>query len=461
MRISSRLRDTIDKDPVIKTIRAAAARCGSTVHLVGGYLRDRLLGRDSRDYDFLLQGNPGKFLEAIAAALGGRPVRFRKGGITNHLLATADGRCDFVELEPGDDLTEELRRRDFTINTMAWNLRTGTFADPFEGMTDLREKRIRQVHSGSLRDDPLRILRGIRIACERQGFSLEEETFRSMTAESERLVRVAGERVREEIDRLWLSGKAARGLDWMRRTGALFCLWPEFRPMTELRQAEDQIVMDHTLLVVGNAEKWPRLGRVFSLEGCLEQEDLVVLLYAALFHDLGKPATFQTDPDGLIHFHGHEKDSRSQAEDILMRLRSPRARTERILRLVLHHLRVGWLTAGRPTERALRRVIRTLQGDLPFLLLHSLADRKGSPSRGRGEAIRHHRLCRELYELFREKGPSILDPPRLVSGEDVMRILGIPSGPRVGEILREVEELQLEGEIRNRRQALRHLGSQR
>ncbi len=457
MNISRKIRKACGEDPVLAAISEAAGQCGSELHLVGGYLRDLLCGKPTRDVDFLLRGNPDRFLKSIARRGKGRVMTFRKEGITNHRIRIGERFCDFVELAPGTEVRRELARRDFTVNSLAWNLHAEELLDPFHGLDDLRAKRLRAIGPKTFAVDPLRILRGIRIAAELKRFTIAPATRRQMTAARDRLGSIPVERIREEIDRILLSGQAEPGLRRMREIGVLFPLFPELEPMETTMQAQRQSVLDHTLRVVGLAERWPRLGRTFFLEEQPEPEEILVLLYAALFHDLGKPAAHKKDPDGSIHFYGHERISRTLTAGISRRMRFPGKRAARIERLALHHLRAGWLTEGRPGDRALRRVIRDLEDDLPLLLLLSVADRKGSAPRGRAEDDRHRRICRSLYRMYRDSGSSILKPPRLVDGHDVMKNLKIGPGRAVGNVLERIRELQEEGSISTRAEALREV----
>jgi poly(A) polymerase len=454
MQTPNRLRTCLHDDPVLVRVGEAAAQGDAEVLLVGGYLRDRITGRPARDFDFLIRGDAKPILDRLARGTTGR-ITFRKAGVTNHRLMFGDTRCDFVTMSRRRTVVEELRRRDFTINTLILDLRSGQFTDPLGGLRDLRAERIRDVGPDAIGADPLRILRGIRLACDLPGFRIMPATRRRMAAAAAGLHRVSVERIREEVDRILVSGRGATGLMDLRKLGVLFRLLPELEPMASTRQAGRSSVFDHSLLVVGHIGRWRRLGRSFHFRGDLTEEDRTILGYAALFHDLGKPETFDRDPDGSIHFHGHEKISAARAGEVGRRFRFSTSRRERIERLALHHLRPGWLTAGDPKEAALRRVIRDLGGDLPLLLLLSIADRRGSEPRGRREDDRHREICRSLYRLFAEKAAAILDPPRLLSGREVMVRLGIGPGPRVGMVLRRIRALQEEGRIATRTEALR------
>lgn len=456
MRPPHRIRTLVGDEPLLRRARRDAIRAGAGIWLVGGALRDRIAGRPCRDLDFLLRGNIRPFLGRFAARATGA-VTFRRAGVTSHRLTFGERHCDLVELGQRRTVAEELRRRDFTLNTLVLDLRTGEFSDPLNGLRDLREKKIRAAGPDSIAADPLRILRGIRLACELKGFRIMPATRGRMRAARDRIGRVSAERIRNEFDRILGSGRAAAGLEELRGMGVLFRLLPELEPMVMTRQAGGIRVFDHTLEVVRHAGAWPRLGRSFRFRGTLADEDRAVLAYAALFHDIGKPDTFEADPGGSIHFYGHEKVSRTRVTGIARRWRFSTTRRLRIERLVLHHLRPGWLTAGDPTPAALRRVIRALGDDLPLLLLLSIADRRGSAPRGRREDDRHRAVCRELYRLYSSRGGSILQPPRLVTGRDVMDRLGIGPGPRVGEVLERIRELQEEGRVTTRAAALREL----
>jgi poly(A) polymerase len=415
------------------------ADAGHELYLVGGTVRDALLGRASPDVDFTTDARPGRIEEVLA---GWRPdvvwlqgARFgtvgaRKGGIQVEITTfrsdvyRQDSRKPEVTFS--DRITDDLARRDFTINAMAVRLPDGRFTDPHDGLADLARRRLRTPSAPevSFDDDPLRMLRAARFVSALEVVPTPE-TLAALRDRADRLAIVANERIRDELDKLLIGEEAGKGLSLLVETG----LSDEFLPeLSALRLEQDPVqrhkdVLRHTYAVVERCEP-----------------DLVLRL-AALLHDIGKPATRRITPDGVA-FHHHEVVGARMARERLQALRYPSNTIDDVCALIELHLRFhgygeGW------TDSAVRRYVR----DAGALLdrLNSLT-RADVTTRNEKRAKRFERLQDELEEriaaLAEREELDKLRPP--LDGRQVMERLGIPPGPVVGEALAFLMELRME-----------------
>jgi tRNA nucleotidyltransferase (CCA-adding enzyme) len=403
---------------------------GLDAYLVGGAVRDELLGLESKDADFLVLGVDTEGLrEALAPhgrvedlVVAGRLVGVRlhprdrrireltRAGIEfappRAERSTGPGRHDFeIVADPSLTVEDDMRRRDFTVNALARRLETGELVDPLGGRADLEARRLRTVSPQSFREDPLRLVRALRLVSE-LGFEPDEELLEQMRAEAPAVALVSGERIggglaadgRGELSKLLLGKEPARALRLARDTGVLVELIPEFGPAAHLAE--------HMFAVVQ--------------ETAAAGDDLAVRL-AALCHDLGKPL----DPDPL----GHAREGARIAQAILTRFRYPTRLTRRVVAIVREHpFRVEDL----PREpRDVRRFLARHGDELAFdLVAHRRADLRAKDRDA--AAVEQLRAA-----LERERS----NPHRLadlaVDGDDLIE-LGHRPGPRLGQILREL-----------------------
>ncbi len=449
----------------------------ATTYVVGGVVRDLLLGRAPRDIDILAEGSDeaGRAaLRNLSALAGMNPVLFDRRPPVTHRVVLEGVIVDFSLCPPGE-VRSALRRRDFTINAMALRLdaidaaalgegaEADRFADPgknlidpFGGLADLRAGRIRATAAGSLEEDPLRMLRAMRLEATLPGFRLTPELESGIAGLAPRIREVAAERISAEMDLAFESPGGGAAVRRMERLGLLAPIVPELEPLRGLCQPpeyHDHDAFEHTIRAVEATDR-----HVAGHEGLglppLGAAERLLLRWAALLHDIGKAAAATVDDEGRIHFYAHESVSASLAETALRRLRVPAARTEPILSLVRWHSRIGALATAVAGERPIRRLVRTAGDLLPLLILLSLADRAaagGTDPRGREAALLE--IARRAVAVRAEVAATAASPP-LLTGRDVIGILGIEPGPRVGTILRWLDRLRTEGRIGTRREAI-------
>ena len=455
--VTANIKQEIRKDPMLSVLSILARKRRIPLFLVGGYLRDLLLGTRGKDYDFVLPKDASPSIGIIEEALG---LHFFKVGKEEKNTITyrtmKEGLSIDIAFLQGETIEEDLRKRDFTVNAMAFSLRDETF-HPVEGsLEDLGKKLIRTVSDNSIDQDPLRMLRAIRYRCTLQGFTIDERLTKEISFKKEQIRKIPGERIKTELDQILLSSRAFAGMKSLYESTLLLTVFPEFRGLENLGQGEYHHldVLPHILLVIEKvswALEWvASRGTKISLD----EEGWLALYYAALFHDLGKQDTYSEDEEGRVHFYFHESGSCQRAEGIMERLKFSNQLKNRILHLVQHHMRILNLPGG-TKEGALKRLVNQMGEDTPLLILHTLADKEAS----RGilsvqidEVVEGH--CLRILGLFREK--DVVHPLPLINGHDVMA-LGYSPGPKVGQILDILRQKQVEGDIKNREEALRML----
>lgn len=402
--------------------------------LVGGAVRDTLLGRNTRDFDWLVEDSRAE-AERAAASLGGSAFVLDES--RGHWRVVADGETR--DYAPLGDLDANLKARDYTVNAVAADL-TGMLVDPTGGLADLRAKRLRMVSEANLRSDPVRGLRGVRFAAT-LGFNLEPQTEAAVRAHAEDLQAgtaplPAWERTNDELTLLLLSDRAAPGLQLLHRLGLLRVFLPELADAEGVTQGGF-----HHLDVLGHS-----LEALHQLVQGFPESDLT-LRWATLLHDLGKPPTKTHYGDGRrYHFYGHDRVGAELTGTLLARLRVPNARRERAARLVRYHM----VQLPR-TEREARRFVHRRRELLPDLLKLMLADREAARGPGSSEAGRRaYRLAvAGVLEILAEPPPA----KPLLDGLEVMQLLSLEPGPRVGEGVRFVREAEAVGDVRTKEEA--------
>ncbi|MDR7465136.1 MAG: CCA tRNA nucleotidyltransferase [Armatimonadota bacterium] len=408
---------------------------GWGAYLVGGAVRDLLMGRSPRDIDIVTEARPEQvralFARTLAVGAAFGVVEVVTEGGTYHVATFRregpylDGRRpSFVEYA---SLEEDVSRRDFTINALLYDPLDGAVIDLVGGRQDLEARRIRAVGDPEARfaEDHLRMLRAVRLAAELD-FAIEEETFRAIQRRSGEIARVSGERIRDELLRLLTSGGRAVGLDRLRESGLLAVILPEVAALEGVEQPPEfhpeGDVLTHTRLALAHL-----------------RDPSPVLALGVLLHDVGKPLTFRRAE--RIRFDGHDEVGARMAEAVCRRLRLKGEEVTRVVDLVREHLRVRTLPSMRPAK-AKRFLARPDIAD--HLELH------------RADCLASHgdlSLWRWAQQALARLSEEERHPPRLVSGDDLIA-RGYPPGPRFRQILEAVRDAQLEGMVRTREEAL-------
>jgi poly(A) polymerase len=424
-------------------------RAGHELHLVGGWVRDALLGRGhpDNDVDLATDARPETVLQlvtAVAEATWTTGIDFgtvgaRVRGVHCEITTFRADRYDRVGRNPqvryGDSLDDDLRRRDFTMNAMALSVPGRVFADPYGGLRDLATGALRTPAdpTESFSDDPLRMLRAARFVSQ-LGVTPAADVLAAMTGLAEQLGRITPERVQAELTRLLLGAHPRRGLELLVDTGLADLVLPELPALRmeidEHHQHKD--VYTHSLTV---------LDQAIAQEG--EDGPDLVLRLAALLHDVGKPATRRHEPAGGVSFHQHEVVGAKLVRARLRALRYPKDVVEAVARLTLLHLRFHGYGRGEWTDSAVRRYV-TDAGPL-LDRLHKLV-RSDCTTRNRRRAAALARSYEALEEriarIQAEEDLRAIRPD--LDGNEIMRILGLPPGPLVGQAWRHLKELRLD-----------------
>jgi poly(A) polymerase len=432
--------------PVADEIGARFADAGFELHLVGGSVRDALLGELGDDLDFATNARPEQTFEVIqgwADRIWTTGQEFgtigaAKRGLRLEITTFRADAYDRVSRKPnvayGDNLTDDLRRRDFTINAMAVSVPGHEFSDPYGGRDDLAAKVIRTPGTAeeSFADDPLRMLRAARFAA-RLRFAVADDVRTAMTAMSTDLARITAERIKDEFEKLMVADDPVTGLRLLVDTGLADEFVPELSGLKlEIDEhAQHKDVYEHTLTVVRN---------VISLED--DGPDLVLRL-AALLHDVGKPATKSVAEDGRVSFHHHEIVGARMAKQRLRALRFPKDVVNEVGTLVALHLRFYGYGQGEWTDSAVRRYVTDAGQLLPRL--HKLT-RSDCTTRNRRKAVQLAADYTSLEERI-DRIAAAEDLARVrpdLDGNQIMALLGIPAGPLVGQAWQYLKELRLD-----------------
>lgn len=465
-------------------LRAArTALAGRQAWLVGGVIRDRLLGRPTSDIDVVVAEDPAGAARAIARAAG-RAACFELSAEYGSWRVVAAGQRWQVDVEPlrGETIEADLALRDFTANALAEPVVGGERIDPLGGLEDLAMRRLRMAGRGAFAADPLRVLRLARVSVE-LGLVPEPDTLAAARHAAGGLHAVAAERVFTELRRVIAAREVRRGIELIGEVGALAVVLPELQALrgVEQNRFHHADVYEHTLETlewtaalaghVGAEQAAQRAELADVLAGVgaqvaeLLREPLAdeidrgeALRWGALMHDCAKPLTLSAGAGGGVTFYGHDVRGAELAREVLTRLRASERLRAHVAALVRNHLRLGFLVHERqPLAR--RSAYAYLRGCSPVevdVTLLSIADRLATRGERSRESIEAHLVLAAavLPDALRwhAQGP----PESPVRGDQLARELAIPPGPRLGELLEAVREARYAGEVHTREQAIEY-----
>ncbi|MGO4104048.1 CCA tRNA nucleotidyltransferase [Leifsonia sp. YAF41] len=437
--------------PTVSRLANAFAKAGHELALVGGPVRDAFLGREINDLDFTTDATPdqilaivkpiaeghwdiGRAFGTIGAKIAGETVE-----ITTYRADSYDGATRKPDVVFGSSLDDDLMRRDFTVNAMALRLPQLALVDPAGGIDDLLAKRLRTPAAPeiSFGDDPLRMMRAVRFSSV-LGFTLDIDTAAALEEMSDRIQNISAERVCEELTKLLRSPTPRAGLELLVDSGLAGVVLPEL-PALRLEIDEHhhhKDVYQHTLTVLDQAIEYE------VARGNLDSPDLIVRL-AALFHDIGKPATRRLEPGGVVSFYHHDVVGSKLAKKRLRALRFDNDTINAVALLIELHLRFFGYTEGAWTDSAVRRYVRDAGDQLERLHILTRAD---VTTRNRRKADRlgfaYDDLEHRISVLAEQEEMAAVRPD--LDGEAIMRILNIRPGRAVGEAYRYLLEQRLD-----------------
>ncbi len=441
----------IDLPREVRLIISELCKRGFEAYAVGGCIRDSVIGRDPKDWDITTNAKPLEIKSVfrrtvdtgikhgtVTVLIGKKPFE-----VTTYRL---DGKYEDSrhpsEVTFTASLEEDLKRRDFTINAMAYNDREG-LVDKFEGLRDLKEKKIRAVGNAGERfkEDALRIMRAVRFSAQ-LGFEIEDETFKAISDEAENLRNISAERIRDELVRLLNSGHPEKLLT-LSESGITGVILPEFDKELETGQNNKH----HQYNVGIHTVEALKYSTVYDKE--LSDEDRTVLRFALLCHDMGKPLCHTTDEDGTDHFKGHAEVSVMLAGDILKRLKFDNVSRDRILKLVKYHDH-----RKEASEVNVRKTIVTIGEELmPLWFMIRRCDTMAQSVYIREEKLKEIERFEEIYHKIIENKDCLSLADLAVNGNDLIAY-GIKPGKEIGEILNRMLEAVLENPANNNREYL-------
>lgn len=459
------------------------------IFLIGGVLRDALLGRSLHDWDFAVCGSASALARRVADDLGGKFYVLDEATDTARVLGQrADGLdyvLDFTRLR-AETVAADQALRDFTINALAVDVcEPQAILDPLGGAQDLKDGVLRACSSHSLEDDPLRVVRGVRLAIA-LGLRIEPQTWAWMKAAAPKLGRVSNERQRDELFRILDGAQVASSVRLLERAGVLPVLLPELCQIQGVQQRPPHVwdVWEHTLQLVERLE-----ALLAVMPGTQEANDLMLglavlklgrfraqlsahfaqsphparslrslLMLAGLYHDVAKPESLSVDAQGVRHFYDHDRLGQPLIEMRARTLALSNDEIQRLATLVGGHMRPHFLArdVASINRRSIYRYFRVMGAAGVELCLLALADVLAvwGPTLPQERWLAELEVCHKLLEAWWEQPEEVVRPPRLINGQDLMRELNLAPGPQVGYLLEAVQEAQAMGEVHDRQAAL-------
>jgi poly(A) polymerase len=441
--------ERVTKTPLLDSLGKMFHEAGYELALVGGPVRDAILGRVAPDVDLTTNATPDQILEVIKGKVDTHweigkefgTIGCRIGDdqieITTYRTDQYEADSRKPEVKFGTDLKHDLQRRDFTVNAMALTLPDRDFVDPFGGLRDLEDKVLKTPGKpeDSFGDDPLRMLRGARFASQ-LGFEIEPATFEAMQAMRQRLEIVSAERIQVELQKLMLGANPRMGLEALVDSGLAEIILPEL-PALKLETDEHhhhKDVYQHTLTVVEQA---------IDYEKDYGLEPDFVLRFAALLHDIGKPATRKLEPGGAVSFYHHDVVGAKLATKRMKALRFDNDTTKAVAKLVELHLRFFGYSDQAWTDAAIRRYVRDAGEQLVRLHILTRSD-VTTRNKRKADQLSHayDDLEKRIAVVMEQEELNAMRPD--LTGEEIMEILNLKPGPKVGQAYKYLLELRIE-----------------
>lgn len=455
--MSRNFSNELASNPIFATVQKAATEVDTPAYVVGGFVRDLVLKRSSKDIDFVCVGSGIKLATQVSKMLGKEAKLSVFKNFGTAAIHYNDFEFEFVgarkesyredsrnPIVENGTLEDDQNRRDFTINAMAIDLsveRFGSLLDPFNGMEDLRNMIIRTpLEPGmTFSDDPLRMMRAIRFASQLH-FDIEADTFQGISDYVERISIISQERITDELNKIILSDKPSYGFQLLFHSGLLQLIFPEMAKLQGVQKINGKTHKDnfyHTIQVLDNV---------------CPMTDNLYLRWAAILHDIAKPATQRFHEKAGWTFHGHEDMGAKWVPKIFKRMKLPLdERMKYVQKLVRLHLRPIALVNDKVTDSAVRRMVNEAGSDVNDLMILCKADvTSKNPERVKKYHGNFKKVEHKIREVEERDRIMNFNPP--VSGEQIIEVFGIKPSKIVGDIKAEIKEAILDGKIKNEQQ---------
>ena len=430
-------------------------------YIVGGSIRDFVLGRIPLDYDIAVIGNPEKFAKKIAANKSDHIIKLGKKDQKIIRVILSNKIFDISPVN-GDTIEEDLLKRDFTINAMAYSLSSERIIDCACGMKDLVDKKIRMVSDTAFENDPVRLIRAYRIGASLH-FEIEANTASFIKKNANLIKKSAGERIRSEFLRILQSAESHHYISQMTDTGLLFAIFPELSNLKGCSQnrLHQYDVFDHTMKAFYHLEKILNNYSEFieninsRIVHSIDENTASLLKFAILLHDTGKPQVKKADSEGNLRFYGHSCKGAEITKNIFSRIKLSTKDKKFIDFIIRNHVRPLHLfiakRKGTLTDKRITRFFITCGDITPYLLLHSIADMKGKGDKGKEEFIEFAKNM--ILKYFSEFMPR-KKIPTLITGNDLINEFGLSPSPLFKKIISSIEEARLSNQINTKQEAL-------
>lgn len=433
-------------------------------YLVGGSIRDLILGLEPLDYDLAVPSCPEKFARIMANRLNGKVIVLGKDRFKVYRVVSETLSMDITALKH-NDIDADLKARDFTINALAYDLRKKEIIDRVGGLKDIQNRRVAMASRKAFQEDPLRLIRAFRMAAAMR-FEIARPTFQAIAREASTICNAANERIWAELLLIMTCPSSHAAMCDMAKTKLLFFVIPELRDLQHCDQNRFHMndVFTHTLDAYRVMEchlqdpeiTYPPSAAHFIQN--LPPQIQALMKMAILLHDIGKPGSRQIDAHGGIHFYGHAGKSAYLASKICKRLRLSNRQLAWVEMIIRCHQRPLALFLSQKDQQFLRpktigRFFRQCDHHTPYILIHSVADNMG---KGTSPDHRNNRMVRFFKELLVTYIDTTSRSPKapLINGNDLIRRFKLKPSPLLGKLLRHVAELQIAGKLKTRKKAL-------
>jgi len=433
-------------------------------YMIGGSVRDLLLGRSPTDYDIAVTGNPEQFAKNLIAKSDGHLVRLGKPGRMIVRVISGDIIFDITSLN-GTSIEDDLNQRDFSINAIAYDLYSEKIIDCLGGLQDLANKKVRMISKEIFKKDPVRLIRAYRIgAC--LNFEIEAKTATAITSNAKLLKNIAGERIRVELFTMLGTSTSYRYLSQMANSGLLTATFPDLDRLKGCFQNHHHHfdVFEHTMRAYGHLETLLNDPEKIlpdtsaKIHQYIHKNKPALIKCAILLHDIGKPLMKTLDSSDKCHFYGHARKSADMAQKISQRLRFSNHERQFIDGIIRNHMKpLSLFTAYEKktlTQKGITRFYKKCGGYVPALLLAAIADTKAKQNtlNEKNKAFESF-LKKMIFEYFYHFQP-LKDEPPLITGRDLIYVFGLTPSPLFRKILDLVDDAKLTKTIKNRSEAL-------